>query len=373
MRLRIAAYVLTCCLSLGLCGGASALEYRLSGQASGWHIDARDEGERLYSTGLRYIPQLDLMQDINPGSFVDLEASANLWAAVISSDPGDTAAVDLYRLKLRYATAMTETRLGLQTMNFGPAHLLRPLRWFDRLDPRDPLGLTDGVYALLFRYVANNNSSIRLWGLYGNDDPKGIEVLPSSDERPELGGRLQLPLGPGETGFSFHSRLVEDPLPMTDDFEEMRFGLDGRWDVEIGIWFEAVHRVQYGEGMFDQSVTSLMAGGDYTLALGNGLHVLCEHMATAVSNESLSSGWDDAAHITAVNLGYPYGYLDYVNLIGYQDWERGDFYSFASWQRTWDNFALNLSLFHNPERLEEGMRSISARGTGGQVIVIFNH
>ncbi|MFC1799858.1 hypothetical protein ACFL2Z_02995, partial [Candidatus Eisenbacteria bacterium] len=178
---------------------------------------------------------------------------------------------------------------------------------------------------------------------------------------------------PGEAGFSFHSRMVESPFPGSEDFDEKRFGLDGRWDIEIGLWLEGVHRIQYGEGVFDQSITSLMLGADYTLALGNGLHILCEHMATAVRNDSLSSGSEDTAHISALMLGYPSGYLDYFNLIGYQDWDRGDFYSFVSWQRTWDNFALNLSLFHNPEQVEEGLRSMSARGTGGQVIVMFNH
>jgi hypothetical protein len=200
----ILTFVLAGCLSLCLCGKASAIEYRLRGQASGWYIEASDEGDRLYSAGIRYIPELDLTQELSAESFVDLEVSANLWAALASVDPGDTSA-------------------------------------------------------------------------------------------------------------------------------------------------------------------------DYTLALGNGLHSLLEHMATAISNEGLSSGWGDVTHISALKLGYPSGYLDYFNLIGYQDWDRGDLYAFASWQRTWDNFALNVSLFHNPERLEECLRSMSARGTGGQVIVVLNH
>jgi hypothetical protein len=373
MKRWVTAYGLIGGLSLYLGGTTSAYEYHLRGQVSGWYIEARNEGERLYSTGVQYIPQLDLEQEINSESFVDLEASVNAWAGMMSADPGDTAVLDLYRLKLRYATAMTETRLGLQVMNFGPAHLLRPLRWFDRLDPRDPLQLTDGVYALLFRYVASNNSSIWLWGLYGNDGPKGAEILPSSDDRPESGGRLQVPLGPGEAALSFHSRGVESPIPGSEAFDETRFGLDGRWDIEIGLWFETVHREQYGEGAFDQSMTSLMVGADYTLGIGNGLHVLCEHMGTSSWRDGLFSHMDEATHTTAFMLGYPSGYLDYVNAIGFFDWEEGDFYSFLSWQRTWDNFALNLSLFRNPEQLEEGPRSMSARGTGGQLIIMFNH
>jgi hypothetical protein len=373
MNRGITAYVLITCLGLCMGGTAVAFEYHLRGQLSGWYLEAREEGDRVYSAGVRYIPQLDLLQEITTGSFVDLEASVNAWAALMSADPGDDADLDLYRLKIRYATAMTETRLGLQVMNFGPAYLLRPLRWFDRLDPRDPLKLTDGVYALLFRYVALNNSSVWLWGLYGNEEPKGAEIFPSSDDRPELGGRLQVPLGPGETGFSFHSRMVESPIPASGAFDEKRFGFDGRWDIEIGLWFEAVHQVHYGEGAFDQSTTSLMVGADYTLGIGNGLHVLGEHMATSLWSDELSSDMDDINHISAFMLGYPSGYLDYSNAIGLYDWENGDFYSFLSWQRSWDNFALNLSLFHNPEQVEEGLRSMSARGTGGQVIVMFNH
>jgi len=54
----------------------------------------------------------------------------------------------------------------LQKINFGSATLFRLLMWFDRIDPRDPLKLTDGVYGLLLRYYFHNNTNIWLWGLY---------------------------------------------------------------------------------------------------------------------------------------------------------------------------------------------------------------
>jgi hypothetical protein len=291
----------------------------------------------------------------------------------MSGDPGDEAELELYRLKLRYATATTETRLGLQVINFGPGYLLRPLRWFDRLDPRDPLKLTDGIYAALFRYTAQNNTNIWLWGLYGNEDPKGSEILSSADDRPELGGRLQAPAGHGEIAFTFHSRMVDSPVPMIGAFDEMRLGLDGRWDIEIGLWFEAVHTKQFGDGSLDMSTTMVMAGADYTLGIGNGLHVLGEHMVTSMQGGELLSDVDDTANISALMLGYPSGYLDYFNAICFYDWDNSDLYFFGSWQRTWDDFALNVSLFHNPEQADEGLETMSARGTGGQVIVIFNH
>ena len=57
-----------------------------------------------------------------------------------------------YRLWLRYSTSHLEIRAGLQKINFGSSNILRPLMWFDKMDFRDPLMLTDGVYALLGRY-----------------------------------------------------------------------------------------------------------------------------------------------------------------------------------------------------------------------------
>lgn len=367
------AYALIFSAALVSSATAGAFEYDLRGQLSGWYLEARDDGDRLYSIGVRYIPQLDLLQEITETSFVDLEASANAWASIMSGEPSDDADIELYRLKLRYATATTETRLGLQVINFGPGTVLRPLRWFDRLDPRDPLKLTDGVYAALFKFTAQNNTNIWLWGLYGNDEPKGSEMLASSDDRPELGGRLQAPLGPGEIAFTLHSRTVDNPVPVLDAFDEMRFGLDGRWDIEIGIWFEGVHTTQFGEGNLDMSITMLMAGADYTFGIGNGLHVLGEHMATSMEGGELMPDIDEMSNVSALMLGYPYGYLDYFNAICFYDWDNSDFYVFGSWQRTWDDFALNLSLFHNPERVEAGLETMSARGTGGQLIVIFNH
>ena len=50
-----------------------------------------------------------------------------------------------------------------------------------------------------------------------------------------------------------------------------------------------------------------------------------------------------------------------------------DIYSYISWQRTWDDFALNVSAFHYPSRGGLGYMSVAGGGTGGQVIVIFNH
>ena len=39
---------------------------------------------------------------------------------------------------------------------------------------------TNGVNALLGRYYFNNNANIWLWGLYGNEDPRGFDITQSN-------------------------------------------------------------------------------------------------------------------------------------------------------------------------------------------------
>jgi hypothetical protein len=381
VRTRRAAYII---VRLALAAGTAvlapaeseALLIDLVGQISEWHREARDGGERIYQTGMRYIPRLTLDQPLGAVTFIDLEASVEGTARNSRPEPGGEAEADLYRLKLRFATAQSETRLGLQKINFGPARLLRPLQWFDNLDPRDPLGLTDGVWALRFRYVTLSNASLWLWGLVGNEDPKGSELLATAEDRVELGGRLQLLLPRGEGAVSFHRRTVEIPVPMSalDRFTENRLAVDGRWDVTIGLWLEAVLQEQRYDPLEHPWTKRIALGADYTLGVGNGLHLLAEHMATALSGDA--QGWDEDVHISAFSLNYPFGLSDHVRAIGYLDWENERYYQHLAWGRTWDDWLLDVSLFYYPEtdagdQFDEGPRYGS--GYGGQVTVIVNH
>ena len=110
---------------------------------------------------------------------------------------------------MKFSGDQFEVRAGLQKINFGSASMLRPLMWFDQIDPRDPLQLTDGVYVLLGRYYFLNNANIWVWALYGNDSRKGWEQIPSLKKVPEFGGRLQLPVSHGELGTTYHYRVAD--------------------------------------------------------------------------------------------------------------------------------------------------------------------
>ena len=117
---------------------------------------------------------------------------------------------------VKFSGDQFELRAGLQKINFGSAQMFRPLMWFDRIDPRDPLQLTDGVYGLLARYYFLNNANIWLWGLYGDDKIKGWELIPSKKNSIEYGGRVQLPLYTGEIAATYHHRTA-DPGPVLPD------------------------------------------------------------------------------------------------------------------------------------------------------------
>jgi len=86
------------------------------------------------------------------GLHFDTELSVNIFgtAGLRHSTPS-THQGDLkpYRAWIRFSSDQLELRIGLQKLNFGSASILRPLMWFDQMDPRDPLQLTDGLWAFL--------------------------------------------------------------------------------------------------------------------------------------------------------------------------------------------------------------------------------
>jgi hypothetical protein len=352
----------------------NALDTDIRGQFSGWTVQSKDRGDWLNITGARYLPQLTLSQMLTDTTFIDAELSLNGFLAHESEDLEFDRDLELYRLKLRLATPQTETRLGLQKINFGPAYLLRSLQWFDRLDPRDPQHLTDGVYALRFKYNTLTNASLWAWGLYGNDDPKGYERLPSVDDTPEFGGRVQYPLFDGELAATVHTRRVDASSLKASDFREYRIALDGRWEVTLGFWFESVLQYQDTDLIPSDWTRFTTLGADYTIGIGNGVHVLAEHFAAVSAEEPF--GWDDDAQLSAISVEYPLGLFDTFTAIGSYAWETHEYSQYLSWQRSYDTWTLNISAFRYPDSdadlADAGRQAVGAR-YGGQIMVIYYH
>ncbi len=351
-----------------------ALELDFRGRFSGWAIESRIQEEWRNNSGLRYIPQLTLEQTLSDDAFFDIEVSLNGVLAYDSEESQGDADLELYRLKLRFATAQTETRIGLQKINFGPAQLLRSLRWFDRLDARDALKLTDGVYGLRFKYDALNNANVWLWGLYKNDEVKGYETLSSVDDTPEFGGRLQYPALDGELAAAFHTRKVDASLPGAADFRENRFALDGRWEIGAGLWFESVLQHQDTDLVPYRWTKISTLGMDYTFGIGNGVYTVGEHFTTLLSDDVF--GWDEDAHVSAFSLSYPIGLFDNLTAIGYYSWEQEEYSQYLSWQRAYDNLVINLSLFRYPDKdgdSNESRNNAFGNGYGAQLMLIYHH
>jgi len=249
-----------------------------------------------WQTGARFIPSVSIGKQWKNNLKFDSEISFNSnldyqftdWKN-IGSDYG----IKPYRLWLRLSTERFEIRAGLQKINFGSATMLRPLMWFDSMDPRDPLQLTPGVYGLLGRYYFQNNANAWLWILWGNDKTMGWETVPTVRKIPEFGGRMQFPVPKGEVAISYNHRTADlagvlNPAEIhgAANYPENKIGLDGKWDIGPGVWAEYSLTHSTLDSAYFQPWTKLFTLGiDYTFGIGNGLYVSSEFFRYSTAEE----------------------------------------------------------------------------------------
>ncbi|WRQ32888.1 hypothetical protein U5907_09930 [Bacteroidales bacterium MB20-C3-3] len=392
------------------------LKYR--GQFSTWGGYASGS-EWPVMLGARYLQQLNLEVPINRrtlggdsgGGFwgglrFDAELAGNVYGSgeILpfyegreSWDAKWDGKVKLYRGWGRVSTDKAELRVGLQKINFGSAMMLRPLMWFDSMDPRDPLQMTDGVWGAMGRYYFNNNANVWLWGLLGNSSRRALDVVPSDGGVPEFGGRVQVPVGRGEIAFTFHRRKTDlsgiggssviSEIGVGSELgpeSENRYGLDMRFDYEIGFWLEGVWINRRGttNTMSNQSTANsffesqlpvnqrmVTVGADYTFGLGNGLGVAVEHM------------WAEGANLSALNVNYPLNMENSLSWMCYSVWGGGGVYNLVRWKRMLSFGDLYVTAFVNPENsalhgftfpgMGGGVNTLS--GNGVQIMLVINH
>ena len=333
-------------------------------------------------SGGRYIPQVNYEFELEHEQKIDFEASANIYGnmGLLPFDSsGFNGDLKPYRIWARYSTRQFELRAGLQKINFGSASILRPLMWFDQIDPRDPLQLTDGVWGILARYYFLNNANIWLWGLYGNDRLKGWETFPSQGKRPEFGGRFQSPVPRGEAAISYHHRtadcsLVSNGASSLNKVPENRFGLDAKFDVVVGVWLEASWS-NYNDDLGSYSNQEIVnLGVDYTFGLGNGLTVVLEQLVASFDEKPFA--FSNTLTFSLLNVSYPIGMFDYLNAIVYYDWTNNRIYNFLNWQKQFNRFTFYLMGYINPKEYQiptQGTDEILYAGSGIQVMLVFNH
>jgi len=344
-------------------------EISLSSLASGV---ARDEID--FTT--RYLPALEYQSSLSESWDYDLEIrwqlqwggrSDTLRDAKLKSEP--------YRVALNLQSTHSEYIIGLQKLNFGPARILRPLMWFDSVNPTDPLKLTSGVTGISAKYHYEFGWSSQAW-LFLPDDPIGWEAFPDQKGTFETGGRVSIPSGQGQLGVSTHWRIADGSAvsPEDPDLYEGRMGLDGFWDVGIGLWFESVYKnQQFNESPFLQQLQTTL-GADYTFWVGNGLLLTTEHMLINLWDSPYMD--DKNRLISTVMASYSPSLFDQLSVLFLVDWETETPLLYASWGQTYDAFRFTLGAFYS----DADTSGSSADGLGGsmsgkglQLIVAYNH
>lgn len=359
--------------------------FRFSGQLSGWMQYTPDIDMDFWMGG-RYIPQINYKIPFKKKKdpMIDFEASVNIYG-----DMGvhffDSAAfngkVKPYRIWARYSFHHTELRLGLQKINFGSATMFRPLMWFDRMDPRDPLQLTDGVYGLLFRYYFQNNTNLWFWGLYGNHSTKGYEILSTGKKYPEGGIRTQFPIKWGEIAGTYHFRMASTKLlgdygiPIEYNVVgEHKIGFDMKLDVVIGLWFEASWTTFNRNLDIYTNQEMITLGMDYTFGIGNGLNLVFEQMV--YSNDKSPFTFSNTLTFSGLSISYPIGMFDNINTIVYFDWVHTNAYVYLTWQKDFKAVTFCVIGYWNPKQYAlpgQNIESNRFSGKGLQFMVVWNH
>lgn len=358
-----------------------AQDVSYKGQASAW-TNYNPSNELDLWGGARYIPQMNYEYGTIKKGLFDIEVSANM-NGTLGTLPFDTlysqGNVKPYRLWARFSTRQLEIRAGLQKINFGSASMIRPLMWFDKIDPRDPLQLTDGVWGILGRYYFLNNANVWLWALYGNKDAKTWEIGNTSQERPEFGGRLQLPVPKGEVAFTYHNRQVDksDMGQVPAIFEivsENRFGLDGKWDLGVGVWFEtAWMQKSKSMGMFTNQVSACI-GTDYTFGIGNGLNMVFEQLLFAYDEKPFAM--ENPYSFSTLSVNYPMGFSDNLSAMLYYDWNNNDVYNLVTWNHQFRRLTFYVMGYSNPKNYNIPLTANEVNlfaGTGVQMMLVFSH
>ncbi len=353
-----------------------------NGQISALHL-SKIENPWQSVTGIRYIPEIKWHQPITKTWNFDLEASVNAYSHLDIKLP-DSISGDFsfkpYRVIGKLASERFELRLGLQKISFGSAAMLRPLMWFDHMDPRDPLQLTDGVYAVLGRYFFQNNANIWLWGILPGKTTKGWESVTSDRKRPEFGGRIQLPAGKGELALSGHFRYIgaqqsiwgtqvnQNPIP------EYRMGLDGKWDIGPGVWFEGTYTYSKIPVINMRHIRMLTLGTDYTFGLGNGLTAMAEQFFYQMGPEIFNNSTQMT--FTAASLTYPISLTHSLSAMVFYQWSAKNWYRFINWTINLNKISLHLIAFWNPDSFDLYQNTGNSNLMGGkgiQLLFVWNH
>ena len=304
--------------------------YSIKGQfwASGEFIENQSD----FMPQLSYIPTLSAYYELSRGKMFDLEFAYRFGRSYIG-DSLEEHYEKPYRGWLRYSTQRIEARLGLQKVSFGPARVLRPLAWFDTIDPEDPIAQTEGVEAFRLRFFPSNSLALWTW------------IMKDASDTLSYGGRGELSTSLGEWGFTLHQDT---------DVSNTQVGIDFRYDGFIGFWNESV-MIKSDNIEIDM----ITVGADYTLPIASGVLIMTESMFISSKQNTTTSDQT----FTAFMASLPVGMFHNVMLISSLDWDENNTYNYLRWSSTYDNFSINCMASINPNEV----------GNSFQLMFIYNH
>jgi len=276
----------------------------------------------------------------------DLSLDNQLRLLFDGADSEQSLDFRLYRAWAALAWRRTELKAGLQHIRMGPAQILRPLQWFDRIAPASLLRDTEGVMALTLTHFFPQ-PELRLWLIRGNGGTKGAELLPTPKGVWEAGGRLGVLNPLGDTGLSAHWRRLENPITEAQVWE-WKLGWDHRLDLAFGAWLEAALELRdieipsAEETELPRQSLNATLGLDYTFGVGNGLYVLTEQNLQVSGSQPVK--YTDARGQAALLLSYPLGLLDGLQLLATYDYIGRRGLGTLAWRRVYDLLSWELAI-----------------------------
>ena len=118
--------------------------------------------------------------------------------------------------------------------------------------------------------------------------------------------------GPGIPPINWEVGLTDIQGLITDYTKtpESRLGLEGKWDVGIGLWFEGTC-ISKSKNIGKYSNQQIFTTGlDYTFNIGNGLNVIGEYMLYAANQNAFDLS--NMLFFTALSANYPIGLSDNI-------------------------------------------------------------
>ena len=330
--------------------------------------------------GARYLPSLNFKKKTDSLSSFAIQIWGNFSATQFLTPEKkneSSSNIDPYRIWLRYQVKNWEFRAGLQKIDFGVAQLLRPIQWFNQIDPRDPLGLTNGVNGLLIRHYFEDNSNLWVWGLYGNQKQRGFDALPTIKDVPEFGGRFQSFIPKGEAAISYHYRQAGGDATLgldTYQSPEHRIGFDVKLDLGFGVWTETtfIYKLKNIGVLTNQFLLNI--GMDYTFGIGKGLTVSKEYLFSSYSdnrvNNLIKSG------ISALSFNYPLNFFSTITALVYQQWNNNQQTLMINYQHQFNNLSGYFIFYYNPDTIQGIQQNDIFRsftGPGIQLLLVYNH